>query len=242
MTIATERTKSLPEDFHSIRLWLNPELLFGDELVERMRRKLSDGKLVVVKDAFKADFAEQLYRCLDSEEGWKPNEAHQSGFHYHHHNLYDRSSYPPILQFCYLMFASRPTKQFAGELTGRDCSGETAFGASWYMPGDYSTPHSDCSSGRTTAFIWHLTKEWNLDWGGDFFWCPSSKLVRPSFNTLFLFNVSRETIHFVLPVSPIAQSKRLAVNGWWIGESDGDSKARNVSKVLSDTDGRITYL
>ena len=34
---------------------------------------------------------------------------------------------------------------------------------------------------------------------------------------LLLFNVGPDTTHFVTQVSPYAQGKRLAINGWWTG-------------------------
>ena len=46
---------------------------------------------------------------------------------------------------------------------------------------------------------------------------PAQSVPPPAFNTLVLFNVGPDTSHFVTTVSPYAQSKRLAINGWWTG-------------------------
>ena len=70
---------------------------------------------------------------------------------------------------------------------------------------------------RQLAFVWHLAKEWRPEWGGAFYWCPKASYMPPAFNTLYLFNVRPESIHFVTQVSPYAQGKRLTINGWWTG-------------------------
>jgi Rps23 Pro-64 3,4-dihydroxylase Tpa1-like proline 4-hydroxylase len=63
--------------------------------------------------------------------------------------------------------------------------------------------------------VWHLTRDWNPSWGGDFYWIPSRASLPPSFNTLLLFVVTNQSDHFVTTVSPYASGQRLAINGWW---------------------------
>ena len=114
------------------------------------------------------------------------------------------------------------TRAWATRLSGRLCEGPTVFTASWYLPGDHSLPHTDAirsgSDGRRqVAFVWHLAKDWQPEWGGALFWCPKALYLPPVFNTLVLFNVGPATSHFVTQVSPSAQGKRLAINGWWTG-------------------------
>jgi Rps23 Pro-64 3,4-dihydroxylase Tpa1-like proline 4-hydroxylase len=75
------------------------------------------------------------------------------------------------------------------------------------------------AANRLVAFIWHLARDWRSEWGGALFWCPKSLYLPPVFNTLVLFNVGPDTHHFVTEVSPYAQGKRLAINGWWTGPS-----------------------
>jgi Rps23 Pro-64 3,4-dihydroxylase Tpa1-like proline 4-hydroxylase len=67
--------------------------------------------------------------------------------------------------------------------------------------------------------VWHLAKDWRPEWGGALFWCPKGCYLPPVFNTLWLFNVGPESIHFVTHVSPYARGKRLAINGWWTGQA-----------------------
>mmetsp|Transcript_33072 Transcript_33072/g.61670 ORF Transcript_33072/g.61670 Transcript_33072/m.61670 type:complete len:146 (+) Transcript_33072:823-1260(+) len=47
------------------------------------------------------------------------------------------------------------------------------------------------------------------------YWIPTHKYWHAEFNTLYLFSVTRESNHFVTTVTPEAEEKRLAVNGWW---------------------------
>jgi Rps23 Pro-64 3,4-dihydroxylase Tpa1-like proline 4-hydroxylase len=96
------------------------------------------------------------------------------------------------------------------------------FSASWYLPGDHSLPHPDAvpsgaEANRQVAFVWHLAKDWRSEWGGALYCCTRGVYLPPVFNTLVLFNVGPETEPFVTQVSPYAQGKRLAINGWWTG-------------------------
>src|SRR5262249_26518257 len=146
-----------------------------------------------------------------------------------HHNIYDESLFPADLSWCQQIFQSDSTKDFIQRLSQRNCQGETVFSASLYLPGDHSLPHSDFlahnNEHRQVAFIWHLTKHWQSDWGGDFFWCPNSRAISPSFNTLLLFNVRLDSTHSVTQVSPSARSKRLAISGWWTGTKASENHA-----------------
>jgi Rps23 Pro-64 3,4-dihydroxylase Tpa1-like proline 4-hydroxylase len=98
------------------------------------------------------------------------------------------------------------------------------FSASWYLPGDHSLPHTDAvthadGEQRQVAFVWHLARGWRSEWGGALFWCPGNVYLAPTFNTLVLFTVGPNSYHFVSQVSPYAQGKRLAINGWWTGRT-----------------------
>lgn len=185
-------------------------------------RALAAGRLVVVRDAFHAAFADRMHRALDTCSKWRAYEAFEDDFHYHHHNLYDERDYPPDLGWCSRVFGSLATKALATRLSGRNCDGPTTFSASWYLPGDHSLPHTDAvarsaTANRQVAFVWHLAKDWRREWGGALFWCPQGRYLPPQFNSLVLFNVGPDTSHFVTHVSPYAQGKRLAINGWWTG-------------------------
>ena len=207
----------------SIESYLNPQI-FGDaELLTQIRNHLANEKLVSIRQALKETFAERLFKCIDEFSDWKVYEDYSEHFHYHHHNIYDDKSFPRDLLWCNQIFDSDLTKNFIQRLSGRNCMGKTVFSASLYLPGDHSLPHTDLVSAgqkeyRQVAFVWHLTKNWQHNWGGDLFWCPTNRYLTPTFNTLLLFTVGKNSLHFVTPVSPYAQSKRLAISGWWTGK------------------------
>jgi hypothetical protein len=209
----------------SIETYLNPAVFQREESVQTIADNLVAGKLVVIRHALQDAFAERIFRCLDQSTDWRAYEAFQGHFHYRHHNLYDESLYPPDLKWCRNLFQSVATRNYVERLSRRDCSGEPIFSASWYLPGDYSLPHTDFppsgnDAHRQVAFVWHLTKNWSEDWGGDLFWCPAGRYLSPTFNTLVLFCVGNHSYHCVTQVSPYARSKRLALNGWWTGRPE----------------------
>lgn len=206
--------------FLSLRLLLDPEVLEPTNRAQ-IAQALQAGKLVVIRDALKKEYAEKIHEALWQTEQWAPYETADGDFHFRHHNLYVREKFPPDLQHCRALFAAEDTKSLLTELSGRDCSANVAFGASWYMPFDYSLPHDDRTDGepplRQVAFLWHLTKDWDPRWGGHLYWGPAQRLLRPSFNTLYLFTIDPYRVHFVAPVAANAGGKRLTVNGWWYG-------------------------
>ena len=206
----------------SIETYLRPSLRGpGSALMDAVPR-LAAGGLVAIRNAFEPEFAERMYRSLDTCTAWRVYEGYEGDFHYHHHNLYDAPDFPADLAWCSKIFDSPSTKAWATRLSGRSCPGPAEVSAAWYLPGDHSLPHNDIApSGpnlsRQFAFVWHLAKDWRPEWGGALFWCSKGCYLPPEFNTLWLFNVGPESTHFVTHVSPYAQGKRLAINGWWTG-------------------------
>jgi thioredoxin 1 len=184
--------------------------------------RLAAGGLLVIRDAFEPDFAERMYRSLDSVTNWRAHENYAKKFAYNHHNLYHADQFPADVAWCSKVFDSSSSKAWAMRLSGRSCPGPTEISASCYLPGDHSLPHNDnVTTGkhyiRQLAFVWHLAKDWRSEWGGAFYWVPKASYLPPAFNTLYLFNVAPDSTHFVTHVSPYAQSKRLVINGWWTG-------------------------
>jgi Rps23 Pro-64 3,4-dihydroxylase Tpa1-like proline 4-hydroxylase len=218
---------------NSIEFFLNPKIFGNSELERQINDHLMKGDLIVIRDALHAVFAERMFACLDQFSDWKVYEGYEEHFHYHHHNIYDDKLFPPDLLWCREIFASDSTKRFIQRLSQRDCAGETTFSASLYLPGDHSLPHDDFlgpkDHHRQVAFVWQLTKHWQSEWGGEFFWCRKNRFVSPSFNSLVLFCVQPTNMHFVTEVSPSAEGKRLAISGWWTGkmESKRDETSAN---------------
>jgi hypothetical protein len=189
---------------------------FGDaEVLPRIGREIENGRAVVIADAFDEAVAQRVHCALERCEDWRPYERHDPFFHFHHHNLYGGSSLPVEVRDCARVLGSTPTKLLLSVLTGADCRGPLSVGASMYLPGDYSLPHTDAADARSLAYIWYLTKDWSPKWGGLFVWCQTGAMVNPSFNSLIVFKVTDATLHFVAPVSRYACGRRLTVNGWW---------------------------
>lgn len=208
----------------SLEFFLNPKVFEDDELKRQINDHLTNGNLVVIKDALKKPVAEKMFACLDQFSNWKVYEDYSAEFHYHHHNIYpDNALWPPDLTWCHEIFGSESTRALIQKLSGRDCTGHTVLSASLYLPGDHSLPHNDFigqeGAHRQVAFVWHLTKNWQANWGGDLYWCKKNRYISPSFNTLILFNVGDDSAHLVTTVSPYARSKRLAISGWWTSKN-----------------------
>ena len=206
----------------SIETYLRPSLRGPRSALMDVAPRLAAGGLVEIRDAFEPDFAERMYRSLDRCTTWRLYESYEKDFHYHHHNLFNPDQYPEDLAWCSKVFDSSSTKAWVTQLSGRSCLGPAEVYASWYLPGDHSLPHNDASDSganfnRQVAYVWHLAKDWRSEWGGALYWCPTASYLPPAFNTLWLFNVGPESAHFVTHVSPYAQGKRLAINGWWTG-------------------------
>jgi Rps23 Pro-64 3,4-dihydroxylase Tpa1-like proline 4-hydroxylase len=113
-----------------------------------------------------------------------------------------------------------------------------------YLPGDHSLPHNDVAASgdsfnRQVAYVWHLAKDWQSDWGGALYWCSKGCYLPPAFNTLYLFNVGPESNHFVTRVSPYAQGKRLAINGWWTGPAATADPVRKAPDRITAADIEI---
>lgn len=224
----------------SIEAYLRPSLRGPGSAMREASVRLAAGGLIIIREAFEPSFAERMHHSLDVCTTWRVYEKYEKHFHYHHHNLYHENEYPPDLAWCDKVFSSDATKAWATQLSGRSCTGPTEFSASWYLPGDHSLPHNDAvvradQANRQVAFVWHLAKEWRSEWGGALYWCPKALYLQPVFNSLVLFNVGLATSHFVTQVSPYAQGKRLAINGWWTGPAaTGDAVRPLPDRIGAD--------
>ena len=202
---------------------LNPQIFQDPSSLQTIRDRIQVGQLVVIKNAFRSDFAnyvwEDLYQQDDSQ--WQLNaEFDRSGFGFSHHNIYDPEDFSKVMNETFAIFNHPNTKQYMEELSGRSCTREKEIYASpsRYFPGDFSLPHTDRWEDRTIAFVWHLSKDWRPEWGGALYWCSELQeraYLPASFNTLSLFSVTTYSSHFVTAVSPHAKGKRLSFNGWY---------------------------
>jgi thioredoxin 1 len=231
----------------SIENFLRPSLRGPGSALKAAIPRLAAGGLVAIRDAFEPDFAERMYRSLDSVTTWRLHENYAAKFCYHHHNLYHADQFPADVAWCSKVFDSSSSKAWATRLSGRSCPGPTEISASCYLPGDHSLPHNDnVTTGkhyiRQLAFVWHLAKDWRSEWGGAFYWVPKASYLPPAFNTLYLFNVGPDSTHFVTHVSPYAQGKRLVINGWWTGvTSTGDPVWKGPDRIGTDDTEILIY-
>ena len=202
--------------------WLEDELL---------ARAMMSSKLVRVPTPFPAHVAAAVGTQLANlpEAVWTSHRGATKGFQFSHHNVYFDHALlaahaPAYHTVC--KWLQTVGREWFERVTGR--RGRVSVSASWYRPGDYSTPHNDFGRGRHIAFIWHLLSgdEWNECCGGDLVWCEPYFRFPPVHNCLYLFRVHDASMHFVQPVvaSPDKKhvgsaSKRLAVNGWFVIES-----------------------
>jgi hypothetical protein len=204
----------------SIQNFLNPRLFEDPATLAGVRERLRAGKVVVLRDAFHPAFAEKTHRELTSSlVPWKLHENYMKcGFHFKHHNVYDRSQYSKWMNITLAIFSNEGTRRWIEELSGCDCSGDVVGSPSYYQPSDHSLPHTDWDGQRTVSYVWHLSKDWKPEWGGALYWAQDAHAdatYAASYNTLVLFTVTTMSAHFVTTVSPLAEGQRLAFNGWW---------------------------
>jgi hypothetical protein len=205
----------LPESDEPLQTILHPETFRDPGVLPEIGRQVEAGRAVAVANAFEPGLAQRVHDALATSSSWRPYDGHNGFFQHRQHNIFGWANLPPeVREFARVAGSSR-TKLLLSVLTGADCRGSLSLGTSMYLPGDYSSPHSDATDDRSIAYVWYLTKEWSPEWGGQFVWCPTGAIVDPSFNALILFKVSRESLHFVSPVAQRARGRRLSVNGWW---------------------------
>ena len=72
----------------SLRSYLNPDVGGDAGLLERLGRHLVEGRLIVIREAFRLAFAERLHACLDACSNWQLHEDDSDPHsRYRHHNL-----------------------------------------------------------------------------------------------------------------------------------------------------------
>jgi SM-20-related protein len=90
--------------------------------------------------------------------------------------------------------------------------------ATAYGPGDFLTAHDDEVMGkkRLAAYVFNLTPQWRLEWGGLLLFHDAEGDVRaglsPRFNVLNIFAVPQ--LHSVSMVTRAAPHRRYSITGW----------------------------
>jgi 2OG-Fe(II) oxygenase superfamily len=191
---------------------------------------IRSGGFVSVESAFHPAFARAMHATLSQSDRWKLYEDFKPYFFFHHHNIYNKEDFSPAMLIASLIFGSKSSVEWASDLADCDCSGQVQQSASWYMPGDHSTPHSDAAVMRRLAFVWHLAEEWKPSWGGHLVWVRGDKILPAAYNTLHLFDTRKSGRHFVMQVAPTALGKRFCWNGWWTTPREPEGGADSLSK------------
>jgi Rps23 Pro-64 3,4-dihydroxylase Tpa1-like proline 4-hydroxylase len=208
----------------------------SDEALAAIGHHLARGDCVLLRDAFKTEFAEGMYAALDQYADWHlDQDLSNPVFSHRYHRIPQRALYPSEVQRCVDIFDSDETKKTMSRLSNRDCHGDVALAANLYLPGDYALPHSDATARRSVTFVWYLTKAWDPLWGGQLHWCPTWQIVQPTFNSLLLFDVSETTRHYVAHVRPTARGRRYTLSGWWQARSEiGAREPLEASRPLGE--------
>ena len=220
--------------------YLNSEIFDNKKKFNQINEGLkSKDAAVIIRNAFKIEFAEELYTVLDSVTNWPILENIISpDFSMRQHALTANDNCPDELTVAKLIFFNMQTRLFMQKLASTATLSQPDFYAGYFHSGDYASPHTDWSPNRRLSWVFHLTKYWNPKWGGSFHWGPSDTNVPPEFNTLAMFRVTPTGTHSVLPVTPLARSKRLTINGWFYSED----KIIYENKQLPDLNNQIMVL
>mmetsp|Transcript_23 Transcript_23/g.44 ORF Transcript_23/g.44 Transcript_23/m.44 type:complete len:612 (-) Transcript_23:117-1952(-) len=131
------------------------------------------------------------------------------------HNLIKEKIYGEVdgIDDLYSVFTNDETKKFMTKISGRSCEGRgTQMNLIRTGPGCYSAPHTDFRETRSTTFLWHLSKNWKAEFGGNFYWGSSEKVEEgyftSEFNTLVLFIPTPRSYHIVTEISERADVHR----------------------------------
>ncbi len=90
--------------------------------------------------------------------------------------------------------------------------------AALYARGHFLNTHDDTGdvAERRAAYVLNFSKNWRIDWGGQFIFVDENgnpdKGFNPSFNSLAMFRVPRK--HIVSQVASFAGEPRLTITGW----------------------------
>jgi Rps23 Pro-64 3,4-dihydroxylase Tpa1-like proline 4-hydroxylase len=143
----------------------------------------------------------------------------------------------PNLSVMQRLLNHREVKAWMRDVSSSEVNGTTAVRATHFAPADYQLSHTDMEEGdprerRRIAFAFHLTKEWNPRYGGDFAWLSPAYHIHPSFNAFTFFAVSQASWHFVVPVAANTppRLKRLALSGWFTSTNTAEAKRLEAAK------------
>lgn len=116
------------------------------------------------------------------------------------------------------LFNGSEMLEFVGKITGLNLSVADKTFVSRYASRCFLSEHTDDINGKL-AFVCHLTKNWNPDWGGlylDLRDKNNIKTISPSFNKMVIFEVTDGVApHSVTQVVDNTIHERISVSGWY---------------------------
>lgn len=130
----------------------------------------------------------------------------------------ERAASGTLLDEFALFLSSPDVLAFLKAVVGDDTISFADAQATAYGPGHFLTAHDDAVAGknRRVAFVFNLSKDWSLDWGGLLAFhkrgSGRADVMVPCFNAINLFAVPQ--LHSVTMVAPFAPRRRYSVTGW----------------------------
>jgi Rps23 Pro-64 3,4-dihydroxylase Tpa1-like proline 4-hydroxylase len=208
---------------------------------------------LIIENALLPEFAEQLYQELMTTDAWVHDDKttftekelaltpDEYSFTREIINLDSgqlNGQLPDSVNKLFKYLKSDECLQWITKASGRKCD-DFSGACARYFGGNHLTRHNDlymrkkpdgAVTTRVVTFNYYLTKNWRSDWGGNFVWeNPAAKLT-PTFNTLVLFPVGHDSMHFVEEVSKDASSPRLAFTGWFTVTRQPGYRKLNLSR------------
>jgi hypothetical protein len=238
--VARYESSQVPE---ALRNGRSIESLLSGDVADRRNRWTAVGnalrarQAVVIPNALRPEIAETIATSLERSGGWSREKHHpvdRPYFQFWRHALPCDGTSIELVQALRRVMGSPESKRFMGDLSGTNCDGEFVMGVARYDPGDYSYPHNDDGGWRALTYVWYLCRPWVPGWGGHLVWCQTGAMLTPGFNMLLLFEVTKESLHFVSPVAEHAQGSRIDIHGWWqssVLREDNRSGARDYNGV-----------
>jgi len=213
--------------------WFGP-WYFNATLQDSIAKHIQSNRPVVIKNVFRDDYAEKLWRELHESNGWEEYNGFEEYYQFNLHAMYHGTK-PfrglKVANQAYDFLDSAKVKDWAQEVTNSVVDGPTNAGVTWYQANDYTMPYTDFVGGRNKrrlAFVIHMTKDWNTDLGGDLVFTNPTYHIPPGFNTMTIFPVSQDAWHFVSPVARHCPKdmKRMTLSGWWTSTNLEEVKNR----------------
>ncbi|EJK53755.1 hypothetical protein THAOC_26737, partial [Thalassiosira oceanica] len=215
--------------------------LLEDDVLADIRENLLAGRLVVIRDAFKPEFAEHVHSVLTGDDMQWIHKKRSKDTDLQRHNIVHHTI---DSQKIVDIFNSTKTRELVTRVSGRSCMGHDAeFRVSDFKPGDHISHHTDFHNKnadlRSTNLVWNLSKDWQKEWGGAFYWAAANRpevgYHFPTFNTVFIFIPNELSTHLVTPIADIAKGRRLTVNVKYSAEDLGPY---SIERPIEDLYGR----